>query len=228
MASSYIQVPFGYRKVSKPIQFRTAKNNFENKLFDYIDFISDKNDPVVKNNLLNAIKNREDLQKYILATSDLGDELQTDINTITGGNERFNNAIVRRVLDLKSNDLFRNPQPISLLFNDVEKFHQQNPIIGKLATQINAVKKSSEEDLTKHQFLEGDINRIEDSVPLFEPTKTSQQPITSLVDSDQTIQIIPQEKEITDERQLSDRLEKLFPDIEKITKENKTADVIRF
>ena len=173
MASSYIQVPFGYRKVSKPIQFRTAKNNFENKLFDYVDFISDKNDPVVKNNLLNAIKNREDLQKYILATSDLGDELQTDINTITGGNERFNNAIVRHVLDLKSNDLFRNPQPISLLFNDVEKFHQQNPIIGKLATQINAVKKSSEEDLTKHQFLEGDINRIEDRLYRLKYGKTS-------------------------------------------------------
>ena len=159
---SYIQVPYGYRKVSKPIQFQTPKNNFENTLVDSLGFISNKNDPAVKNNLLNAVKNREDLQKYILATSDLGEELQKDINTITGGDEKFNNAVVRRALDLKNNDLFRNPQPISLLFNNVEKFHQQNPIIGKLATQINAIKKLSDEDLTKRQFLEGDITRIED------------------------------------------------------------------
>ena len=102
------------------------------------------------------------MQKYILATSDLGEELQKDTNTITGGDEKFNNTVVRRALDLKNNDLFRNPQPISLLFNNVEKFHQQNPIIGKLATQINAIKKLSDEDLTKRQFLEGDINRTED------------------------------------------------------------------
>ena len=102
------------------------------------------------------------MQKYILATSDLGEELQKDTNTITGGDEKFNNTVVRRALDLKNNDLFRNPQPISLLFNNVEKFHQQNPIIGKLATQINAIKKLSDEDLTKRQFLEGDINKTED------------------------------------------------------------------
>ena len=29
MDFSYIQVPYGYRKVSKPIQFRTPKNNFK-------------------------------------------------------------------------------------------------------------------------------------------------------------------------------------------------------
>ena len=138
--SSYIQVPYGFRKVSNPIHFVTTKNNFENQLFNRIGYISNKDDPVVKNNILDAVKNREDLQKFILATSDLGIELQQDINEITRDDEKFNNAVLRRALDLKSGDLFRNPQPISLLFNDVEKFHQQNPIIGKLATQINVSK----------------------------------------------------------------------------------------
>ena len=159
--TSYIQVPYGYRKVSEPIQFVSPKNNFENKLFDRIGYISNKDDPVVKNNVLNAIRNREDLQKFILATSDLGNELQEDINEITGGDEKFNNAVLRRALDLKNNDLFRNPQPITLLFNDVERFHQQNPIIGKLASQIN-VSKLSEKDLTKRQLLKGEISKIED------------------------------------------------------------------
>ena len=57
--------------------------------------------------------------------------------------------------------LFRNPQPISLVFNDIEKFHQQNPIIGKLATQIN-VSKLSEKDLVKRQLLQGEVSKIED------------------------------------------------------------------
>ena len=115
---------------------------------------------LLKNNILDAVKNRKDLQKWILATSDFGRELQQDINEITGGDEKFNDAVLRRALDLKSDGLFRNPQPISLLFNDVEKFHQQNPIIGKLATQIN-VSKLSESDLVKRRLLEGEISKIE-------------------------------------------------------------------
>ena len=144
--SSYIQVPFGYRHVFKPNQFVSPKNP-ETHYLDRIGYISNKEDPVVENNILDAIKNREDLQKYILATSDFGHELQENINQITGGDEKFNNAIVRRALDLKNEDLFRNPQPITLLFNNVEMFHQQNPIIGKLATQINAKKLSGKEQI---------------------------------------------------------------------------------
>ena len=158
--TSYIQVPYGFRKVPKPIKFASPKNNLENKLFDKIGYIKNKNDPIVKNNILNAIRNREDLQKFILANSDLGNELQEDINEITSGDEKFNNAILRRALDLKNNDVFRNPQPVTLLFNDVERFHQQNPIIGKLATQINAAK-LSEKDLVKRQLLKGEIDKIE-------------------------------------------------------------------
>ena len=159
--SSYIQIPYGFHKVSNPIQFSVPKNFEENQYLNRIGYISNKDDPAVKNNILEAVKNRKDLQKWILATSDFGCELQQDINEITGGDEKFNNAVLRRALDLKSDGLFQNPQPISLLFNDVEKFYQQNPIIGKLATQIN-VSKLSERDLVKCRLLEGEISKIED------------------------------------------------------------------
>ena len=157
--SSYIQIPFGYRKTSNPLQFTAAKNNYENRLLENIGYIKNVDDPKIKNNLLNAIKNREDLQKYILANSDVGYDLQEDINAITSGDEKFNNAAVRRALDLKNNDLFRNPQPITL-FHDIERFHQQNPIIGKLATQINVPKLSNRDEIRK-RLLEGDIRQIE-------------------------------------------------------------------
>ena len=126
-----------------------------------IGYLYNKDDPAVKNSVLDAVKNRVDLQNWILATSDFGQELQQDINEITGGDKKFNNAVIRRPLDLKSNGVFRNPEPISVLFNDVQKFHQQNPIIGKLATQIKA-SKLTEDEITKRQFLKGEIAKIED------------------------------------------------------------------
>ena len=339
--SSYIQVPFGYRHVLKPTQFVSPKNP-ETHYLDRIGYISNKEDPVVENNILDAVKNREDLQKYILATSDFGHELQENINQITGGDEKFNNAIVKRALDLKNEDLFRNPQPITLLFNNVEKFHLQNPIIGKLATQINA-KKLSEKEQIKNQlgelkdreitdrlyrlkygkndnddddddddddeappkapprreaeaeidpsfrrrtdpekdlekafrelrygkefadaYNEGDLektfnelrygkaaldrDRVEDpnetiehkiqqdlvtpredigenlpDVPLFQPELIKKQPLTKLIDGE-TIEITPR-REVKEEKQLSDSLQKLFPDIDNIINENKKADL---
>ena len=158
--SSYIQIPFGYRKKPNSLQFTSPKYNYENKLLEKAGYIKNVDDPKVKNNLLNAIKSRKDLQKFILANSDVGNELQENINAITSGDEKFNNAVLRRSLDLKNNDLFRNPQPITLLFSDVERFHQQNPIIGKLATQIS-VPKLSDRDRVRRQLLEGDVAQIE-------------------------------------------------------------------
>ena len=140
MSSSYIQIPYAFRKVSDQIQFSVPKNFEETQYLNRIGYLSNKHDPIVKNNVLNAVKNRKDFQKWILAITGFGRELQQGINEITSGDEQFNNAVLRRALDLKNAGLFRNPQPISLVFHDIEKFHQQNPIIWKLATQINVSK----------------------------------------------------------------------------------------
>ena len=83
--SSYIQVPYGFCKVSDPIQFSVPKIFEENQYLNRIGYLSNKDDPVVKNSVLDTVKNRKDLQKWILATSDFGRELQQDINEITGG-----------------------------------------------------------------------------------------------------------------------------------------------
>ena len=232
-----------------------------------------------------------------------------------------------------------------MLFNNVEKFHQQNPIIGKLATQINA-KKLSEKEQIRNQlgelkdreiedrlyklrygkndnkndndddddddepkgppkapprrekeaeidpsfryrtdpekdlekafrelrygkeftdaYNEGDIekrfnelrygkaaldrDRVEDpnetiehkfqqdlvtpredigenlpDVPLFQPELIKKQPLTKLIDGE-TIEIT-QRREVKEEKQLSDSLQKLFPDIDNIINENKKADL---
>ena len=60
--SSYIQIPYSFRKVSNPIQFSVPKNFEENQYLNRIGCISIKDDPVVKNNILDTVKNRKDLQ----------------------------------------------------------------------------------------------------------------------------------------------------------------------
>ena len=49
------------------------------------------------------------LNKYLLATSDYGNELQQDLNVIVGHNEKFNNAIVKHALDSKMMGLCKIP-----------------------------------------------------------------------------------------------------------------------
>ena len=51
----------------------------------------------------------QSFKKWLLATSDYGDELPEDLNAIVGYNENFNNAIVRHALDLKNARFFKIP-----------------------------------------------------------------------------------------------------------------------
>ena len=53
----------------------------------------------MKKDLLNLLRNREDLQKWLIATSDYGNEIQEDLNAIVGYDEKFNNAIARHSLN---------------------------------------------------------------------------------------------------------------------------------
>ena len=84
------------------------------------------------------------------------------------GDEKFNNAVVRRALDLKNDGVFQNLQPLTDAFRDVKKFGTQNPIIGKLATQIKA-SKLTEEQVTNNILIKDEIAKIENR--LFELKK---------------------------------------------------------
>ena len=98
---SYIQLPYGFVKNNKQIQFNLSKNNKNYQYIKRLSYISNKG-PDVENKVLNALNNREDLKKWLLATSDYRDEIQEDLNTIVGYDDKFNNAIVRHALDLKN------------------------------------------------------------------------------------------------------------------------------
>ena len=64
------------------------------------------------------------------------------------------------LLDLENARIFQNPNPLNLTYRDVKKFDLQNPIIGKLATQVKA-SKLTKDQLTKKNLIQDQIANIE-------------------------------------------------------------------
>ena len=78
---SYIQLPYGYVKNNKQVQFNLPSDYEESQYHKEVPHITNESQ-AVKNNLLNLLRNREDLKKWLLATSDYGNEIQEDLNAI--------------------------------------------------------------------------------------------------------------------------------------------------
>ena len=146
---SYVQLPYGLVRNEKQLQFNFQKNYEESQYINRLPYIHDKG-PKLDSSIINVIQNRDDLKRWILATSDYGRELQEDLNAIVGYDEKFNNAIVRHALDRKDASVMQIPNPLNVTFRDVKKFDMQNPITGKIATQVKASKLTEEQILTKH------------------------------------------------------------------------------
>ena len=136
---SYIQLPYGFCKNSKQIQFNLPKNYETSQYVKRLPYITNKG-PEFNNKVISLINNREDLKKWLLATSEYGNEIKEDLNAIVGYDEKFDNAIVRHALDFKDSAIFRIPNPLNVTFHDVKKFDMTNSIIGKLAALIKVNK----------------------------------------------------------------------------------------
>ena len=77
----------------------------------------------------------EDVQKYILATSDFTKGIQTDINHYVTKN-RINNASFREKLDPISKNILRRQNTLELVFEDISTFDAENPIVGSLLKEL--------------------------------------------------------------------------------------------
>ena len=155
----YIQLPYGYVENNKQVQFNLPNNYEESFYLKEVPHLTNKN-PAIENNLLNLIRNRDDLKEWLLATGKYGNEIQDNLNTIAEYDEKFNNAIVRHLLDLKDEAIFHNPNPINVTFYDMKKFDLVNPMIGKLSTQVKA-SKLTDYQLTKKNLQQGEIDELQ-------------------------------------------------------------------
>ena len=91
---------------------------------------------------------KEDVQKYILATSDFAKSIQTDINHCFT-RDRINDASFRQKLDPIKKNILKRQNPIELVFEDILKFHAENPTVGSLLREIDINKKQSDSDFIK-------------------------------------------------------------------------------
>ena len=65
---------------------------------------------------MNVINNRGDLQKFLLATSDFGKNVEENLNTVIADG-KFNNAILRHALGLTDKNIFDIPSPLEVTLN---------------------------------------------------------------------------------------------------------------
>ena len=90
----------------------------------------------------------EDVQKYILATSDFAKGTQTDINhNVT--RDTINDASFRQKLDPISKNIIRRQNPLELVFGDISMFDAESAIVGSLIREIDLNKKQAESDFIK-------------------------------------------------------------------------------
>ena len=73
-----------------------------------------------QNSIVDTLNSRADLRKYLLATSDCSRNIQENINAVvTDG--KFNDALVRHVLDEKNKVVFDSSTSLSVTFKDAKK-----------------------------------------------------------------------------------------------------------
>ena len=84
---------------------------------------------------------KEDVQKYLLATSDFAKSMQTDINHYVT-KDRINDASFRQKLDPTSKNIIIRQNPLELVFEDISTFDAKNPIVGSLLREIDIKKKT--------------------------------------------------------------------------------------
>ena len=90
----------------------------------------------------------EDVQKYMLATSDFSRGIQDDINHYVT-RDRINNASFRQKLDPIAKNILRRQNPLELVFQEISTFDAENPIAGLLLRKLDVGKKDTASKLIK-------------------------------------------------------------------------------
>ena len=112
--------------------YRNSANNVDNFIGSdfYGKIVNDSNIPA------------NDVQKYILATSDFSKGMQSNINHYVT-KDRINNASFQQKLDRISKNILRRQNPLELVFEDISTFDAENPIVGSLLRELDVGKKKS-------------------------------------------------------------------------------------
>ena len=110
-------------------------------------YLANLKDPILQNTVEDLLKNREDLQKYLLATEDLNNTIEESLQLAVTHGKLNDEAAVRHVSerdDPTYNYFRKNDNPLDVVYKQQAKFDVQNPVIGTLLKQINKGKVTCE------------------------------------------------------------------------------------
>ena len=140
-------------KLYKKEKTRRLKNfpaayvgNFYRNLADHVDNFTGTD--FYSRIIANADLPKEDVQKYILVTSDFAKSIQTDINHYVA-RDRINDASFRQKLDPISKIILRRQSALELVFEDISTFDTENPIVSSLLREIDLKKKQTDSGFIK-------------------------------------------------------------------------------
>ena len=144
---SYIQLPDKIVKEVDQVKFNLPKDKKTRDLFAHLPYVANLKDPILQNKVEDLLKNKSDLQDYLLATEDLGRTLEGSLQlAVSHGklNEGTKASHLSELSDPKYKYFRENSNPLDVVYSEKAKFDVQNPIIGDLLKQIN--KGKPEED----------------------------------------------------------------------------------
>ena len=142
----------GLEKNVGKIQLNVPKNEKAKDLFATLPYLANLKDPVLQNRVENLLKNRKDLQKYMLATEDLNNTIEESLQLAVSHGKLNDETAVRHVSerdDPKYNYFRKNDHPLDVVYRQQTKFDVHNPIIGSLLKQINKGKAPTYEERKK-------------------------------------------------------------------------------
>ena len=118
---SYIQLPDGLKKKVSKIQLNVPKNETTEDLFATLPYLANLKDPIMQRKVEDLLKNREDFQKYLLATEDLNNTIEESLQlAVTHGNLNDETA-VRHVSERdhpKYKYFRKNDNPLDVVYRE--------------------------------------------------------------------------------------------------------------
>ena len=136
--NSYIKLPYGLvsdEKNKEKIRFNLSLNYKKDVLFQQTPYFAEANNPAIDDVVLGDKRDDLSIQKFLLSKGVLEDAVLDNLDMIVT-DRKFNNAGIRRKLDLKYPSIIKKPTASNFLFRDKKQFNVQNPVIGGLYNQL--------------------------------------------------------------------------------------------
>ena len=136
--NGYIKLPYGFvsnDENKEKIRFNLPLNYKKDVLFQKVPYFAEANNSAIDDVVLGKKNDDLSIQKFLLSKGVLEDAILDNLGMIVT-DRKFNNAGIRRKLDLKYPSIIKKPTASNFLFRDKKQFNVQNPVIGGLYNQL--------------------------------------------------------------------------------------------